>query len=123
MSTRCLIGVELKGRKYKYIYCQSDGYPEYVGKILIENYTTRKKVNELIKRGNLSSLGETIDECKFYNDGELYQIDYLPFIQEHHQEYIYMFNLENEWVCKAVDKPFPFYDFDILREIDLYHEI
>lgn len=42
------------------VYCHWNGYPEYNGKILFENYNTEEKVRELISYGNLSELGTEI---------------------------------------------------------------
>lgn len=57
MSTHCHIGIK-NGDHVRYIYCHFDGYPSYVGKILLNHYNTVEKVNELIDGGDLSSLGE-----------------------------------------------------------------
>lgn len=45
---------------YSAIYCHSDGYPEWVGRILNEHYLDPNKVMELIALGDLSSLGERV---------------------------------------------------------------
>jgi hypothetical protein len=61
MSTRSNIAMVLKdGKSAKMVYCHSDGYPSWNGRILLENYNTDEKVQELIKGGNISSLGEVI---------------------------------------------------------------
>jgi hypothetical protein len=65
MSSRSIIAIQ-KGRTTTTIYCHFDGYPTSVGKILYDNYTDEKKINELMELGNLSSLGETIKDCVFY---------------------------------------------------------
>lgn len=61
MSTRSYIMMELEDGSYKGIYCHSDGYLTYNGAILIDHYSEKKKVEELIALGNLSSLGEKTD--------------------------------------------------------------
>ena len=50
-----------KDGSYKSIYCHWDGYPEYNGKILYENYNEKKKVEKLISLGDISSLDEEIE--------------------------------------------------------------
>ena len=60
MSTRSAIGIKNKKGEVKAIYCHFDGYPEYVGKVLVENYDTTEKVEELLALGDLSSLGERV---------------------------------------------------------------
>jgi len=63
MSTRSNIAMVLKdGKSAKMVYCHSDGYPSWNGKILLENYDTDEKVAELIKGGNMSSLGPVLGE-------------------------------------------------------------
>lgn len=47
--------------EYKGVYCHWDGYPSYNGRILLENYNTEEKVEELISHGGMSSLGEKIE--------------------------------------------------------------
>lgn len=56
MSTRSRIGVILEDGSICSSYVHWDGYPEYNGAILINNYTTKEKVSELIDMGDLSSL-------------------------------------------------------------------
>lgn len=46
--------------KVRSVYCHFDGYPEGVGKTLVEHYQDREKVEKLIGLGALSVLGETI---------------------------------------------------------------
>lgn len=60
MSTRSLIGILNKDKSVTYIYCHWDGYPSNNGKILIEHYTSFDKIQELLKLGDLSVLGEEI---------------------------------------------------------------
>ena len=59
MSTRCRIGIEYDDKTVKSIYCHHDGYPEWVGKKLKENYTDVEKVEALLELGDISSLGKT----------------------------------------------------------------
>ena len=59
MATRSHIGIK-NGNSVRYVYCHYDGYPEYNGRLLLQNYTTVEKVNELIDGGDLSSLGKEI---------------------------------------------------------------
>lgn len=42
------------------IYCHWDGYPEHNGSILASNYSSLKKINDLIDLGDLSYLDEKI---------------------------------------------------------------
>ena len=62
MSTRCRIGLKRADDSIRSIYCHFDGYPEGVGKILKEHYDTLSKVKELLKLGDISTLGTFYDE-------------------------------------------------------------
>ena len=65
MSTRSNIVIELPDKKVKSIYVHCDGYPYGIGKILMENYNSYEKAEQLFKYGDASYLGDTIDECSF----------------------------------------------------------
>ena len=58
MSTRSRIGILNPDGSTRTIYCHSDGYPEYQLPILTKNYSTLKKVEALLKLGDISILGE-----------------------------------------------------------------
>ena len=57
MSTRCRIGIQNKDGTITSVYCHHDGYPEYVGKCLVDYYKTEDKVKSLMNLGDMSSLG------------------------------------------------------------------
>lgn len=59
MGTRSAIAIEYEG-VIKAIYCHWDGYLEHNGKILNESYQDTVKIAQLIKLGNISSLGKNI---------------------------------------------------------------
>lgn len=71
MATRSTIGVLNTDGSVTAVYCHWDGYPEYNGKILNENYTTEEKVRELIGFGSISSLGTKIGEQHPFSKFEL----------------------------------------------------
>lgn len=60
MATRSAIGIKNEKGEIKAIYCHYDGYPEYNGRILVEHYKTREKVEELLALGDISSLDERV---------------------------------------------------------------
>src|SRR5574340_739754 len=60
MSTRSNIGIINRDGSVEMIYCHSDGYPEYNGRILLESYTNEDKIRELMALGDISSLGPEI---------------------------------------------------------------
>lgn len=62
MSTRSRIGIEDHNGRVRSIYCHWDGYPEGVGKTLLEHYADPSKIEELIKLGSISVLDAEIGE-------------------------------------------------------------
>ena len=60
MATRSRIGIEKADGTIRSIYCHWDGYPAYNGRILLENYTNREKVEGLIALGDISVLGKEL---------------------------------------------------------------
>ena len=67
MSTNSIIGIKRLDGSINKIYCHWDGYIEHNGLYLQLCYDTPKKIEELLKLGNLSSLGETIENCNAYH--------------------------------------------------------
>ena len=56
MSTHSIIALEQNNSSIISIYCHFDGYESGVGKILKNDYTELKDIQNLIRLGNLSSL-------------------------------------------------------------------
>ena len=61
MATRSNIAIVNQDKSISSIYCHWDGYPEYVGKLLLNYYTTSDIVNELLNLGNLSNLDKNVN--------------------------------------------------------------
>lgn len=61
MSTRSVICKETLNKTYVGIYCHSDGYPQWVGKTLLDHYSDRDRVEKLLHLGDLSCLEEKIE--------------------------------------------------------------
>lgn len=104
MATRSIIAVKNEDESYDAIYCHWDGYPEGVGKTLADNYKTLLLAHELIGRGDLSSLGPSIESSQFYTSkGESLKKHYAEDIEELKSiasgmwaEYIYVFE-DGKW--------------------------
>lgn len=73
MSTRSAIGI-MHGDNCKAIYCHSDGYLSYVGKVLLNHYDSTK-ANMLVAMGDMSMLGKEIGEKIDFNDRMVYDTD------------------------------------------------
>ncbi len=67
MATRSRIAIALKDGSFESVYCHFDGYPEGVGKTLLEHWTELEKIDELIGLGNISILGEEIGDKHPFN--------------------------------------------------------
>ena len=66
MGTRSLISLKNPDETFDAVYCHFDGYPSGVGETLKKSYTSEEKTRELIARGDMSCLTESIDDCEFY---------------------------------------------------------
>ena len=70
MGTRSLIARENQDGTVDAIYCHWDGYPTWNGRILLNHYQDRAKVDQLIELGNISILGEEIGEKHPFTDAD-----------------------------------------------------
>jgi hypothetical protein len=66
MATRSFIALKESDSSYTSVYCHWDGYPEGVGQTLKESYSNIEDVKTLLKGGDMSSLGKTINETVYY---------------------------------------------------------
>lgn len=60
MSTRCYIGILRSDGTVESIYCHNDGYLDWTGYVLNNHYKDLKKIEELIKLGNISMVNTHI---------------------------------------------------------------
>jgi hypothetical protein len=67
MSTRSNIGIRETDGTVKTIYCHWDGYPQYVGRLLLTYYTTEQDVRGLLDLGDISELKPTLSEVVAYH--------------------------------------------------------
>ena len=71
MSTPSFIGVLYKEGIIKFVYCHSDGYPSYLGKMLLEHYNTQELATALVDLGSLSMVRERLAP----DEGETHRFD------------------------------------------------
>jgi len=117
MATRSRIGIQLSDESVLSVYHHSDGYPEWLGRILTTHYNSKELAAELIDGGDMSSCwtknrwtfeGSSIEVEEYgpqyfvrENDGECpprldaNKYDYLA----EGEEYAYLYTLNGEWVC------------------------
>ena len=69
METRSNIGMITKEREAVVVYCHWDGYLRHNGQILLNNYKNSGQVYDLLSRGNISLLGESIESTRYLDDG------------------------------------------------------
>ena len=110
MATRSRIGLRLAGDAILSVYHHWDCYPQWLGVTLVEKYTTKEQVAELLDGGDISCIDSDTNwdrqECEphvqYYNDrGEkteprLDLSEYDFFING--EEFAYIFD-DGEWVC------------------------
>jgi hypothetical protein len=111
MGTHAVIAVQYN-ETINAVYCHFDGYLEHVGNILQEHYNTEEKIDQLIVRGDMSSLGETIKDCKFYEDSEFKVFVDSPYMSArerlknyasaHFISYVYLF-VEGNWIMSRTN--------------------
>jgi hypothetical protein len=111
MATRSRIGIELKDGSVLSVYCHWDGYPEFNGVKLVENFNSYEKASELIDGGDISALwtnagwqNETLPitgPLYYSSRGEVteprYDLSVKTYL-ENGEEYAYLF-ANGEWVC------------------------
>ena len=71
MATRSVIA-KLDDKGVKAIYCHSDGYLGYNGKMLDQHYANEDKVDELLAQGDASIINENIGKKLPFNDYKLF---------------------------------------------------
>lgn len=120
MATRSRIAIEKEGGSVESIYCHNDGRPSNNGRLLLENYGDRAKVERLIALGHISSLGEEVEPdarlnhtfenpqrdvtVAYHRDrgevkrGPEYHGTKRSFIRSDVEDYGYLFTLEGEWL-------------------------
>ena len=107
MSTRSEIAVQVKdSEEIRSIYCHSDGYVDYNGRMLQNNYNSYDLAMSIINENDCSVLCETITESRFYNTWRDEGTKYKSFEREYFfmetfnhdifAEYIYLFK-NDEW--------------------------
>ena len=116
MGTRSRIGIQLADESILSVYCHWDGYPEFNGVKLVENFNTREKVKELIDGGDISSLwtnerwsNDLLDRHRDVYGPQYYSQrgeDCPPRLDANKhdyladgEEYAYIYTPNDEWVC------------------------
>ena len=108
MATRSTIALSVPDG-VRAIYCHWDGYPEGVGQTLKDHYNKLLLISELLDRGDVSSLGDTLVESVFYEDrGEdtpahkfASESEWLDWATNCGCEYAYLYR-GDAWIAEAI---------------------
>ena len=71
MSTNAFIGIR-ENNSITYIYNHSDGYVEYLGRMLLEHYNSEEKAKALVELGDVSVVKEKLSPA----EGTVHNFDY-----------------------------------------------
>lgn len=66
MSTHAFVAIENPNQTITGIYLHSDGYPNGIGKILLESYNTKETAKTLVEMGYASAIHNDLDLSTFY---------------------------------------------------------
>ena len=140
MGTRSNIAYERSNGQVIVTYCHYDGYPEYNGVILNENYNTPQQAEELANQGYFSALKPTLKdslEGRANHDAPMIYHSLHSYLNDIQWdiEWIYIFRRGQWYVCegmevddnyKILDKNFIENDFtplvDTLTQLTLQEE-
>ena len=128
MATSSNIGIEYSDNSVKMIYCHWDGYLSNNGRILLNHYKNKEKIESLLSLGDISSLdievnpdpkyvhrfdnaqptvtvayhrdrGENLSPALLFNNKEE--------ASKNMQEYLYLFSeKENKWYVRSYKSDF-----------------
>ena len=107
MATRSRIAVELSDGTVKSVYCHWDGYPDGVGKDLLNRgFYSTNQVEDFIDEGNRSTVDESYYEQYGESRGEeLEEPDVHESVDDYFdsdiEEYGYLYTQEGEWLVKC----------------------
>lgn len=112
MATRSTIALAVP-EGFKAIYCHWEGDPKQkggVGQTLKSFYSTSSQVEALLQKGDLSTLGDTLEESQFYADLDSEEpkvetfesfSDWLEWASACGCQYAYLFK-NNKWIVEAI---------------------
>jgi hypothetical protein len=104
MATRSRIGVELEGGGVLSVYCHYDGYPDGVGRRLLEKFpegiTHPKEVEEYINLGDRSTTELSYGEWRGENCPPQSHPSVRDFFNGDIEEWGYLYTQEGQWLVK-----------------------
>ena len=115
MSTNAFIGIR-ENNSITYIYNHSDGYLEYLGRMLIEHYNSEEKAKALVASFDYGKRQEGVSVFYGRDRGEDWEsikpITIQNTVFDEHSYYNYLYDVEEErWLVSKNGK-----DFTSLKE-------
>ncbi len=123
MGTRSYIAKQVGSNSYRTIFSQLDGYPSYLGMLLMDHYNTEDMVDKLLNLGDIYVLKPKLEpnanqphdflnrqkdvtlafSRDFNEEGFDASIKTLEELEENWEiEFVYVFTQENKWKYFAV---------------------
>ena len=144
MSTRSTIALEYADGTVEQVYCHSDGYLTYNGKLLLQHYSDPFKLQKLIDLGDVSFLGVDIGakidfharaqyndanqavQCRIYGrdrDEEGTEkkkfADFADYVENHvYEEYEYILRTDGKWYVKSYHFDYVVLDNNLINQED-----
>jgi hypothetical protein len=112
MSTRSFIGYsdgQLHG-----IYCHYDGYPGYVGEILVKHHNSFTALESIIDGSHIRNFDNDGTICRFgEGDGAAETFDSIKEVLSSGYDYVYLWSDDGCWKCFGRDRDRIVREFDI----------
>ena len=107
MSTRSAIGYQFSDDRFNMIYCHYDGYPEHVGKLLVQHWNSFEKCDDLVMGPQIRNF-DNDGTCVRFGDGngedqfEVYES--VDDVLRNGFDYCYVYDRETGWRCFTHDR-------------------
>lgn len=101
MSTRSFIGYRDENDKFVGMYCHYDGYPEHVGKILVEHHNSFTAAEAIVEGSQIRNFDHDGTIVRFGDgDGAFEDYESLEEVLSNGFDYAYVYStMDNCWKC------------------------
>lgn len=110
MGTAAHIAIKNENGSVEVIYCHHDGYPSWLGRVLLETFGKDNDVRWLLAHGDAVGLDVDIEKCEFFGrdrgEEDVESIEYsneaewLADLEDSSIEYAYLYN--GDWNVKDI---------------------
>lgn len=106
MSTRSAIGSISEDGKFYANYCHYDGYPEHVGKILVEYHSSVEAAMKIFNGQHIRNFDHDGTICRFgEGDGSMEAYESVEDALNNGFDYAYVFDgKQKRWACYGRDR-------------------